>query len=265
MIRKISLVLILAATVAAPASEVVYTTGFETADSFTSGASIQNVDNWAVLAGDARVVTDNPQAGSQAVELTPNTVIDRTISSSNPIVWVQGWFRGTGTTGLPDFPAAPAASAIVFFSSTNGIQALNGNGTGGGTFMDSGSSLNASTWTKVALRLNYGAGTYNVYVNDASALASLGFRDSSVTQLNGFQNLASETSFFDEFAVIARRRFDANGDGSVNVGDAVAMVNEIVSAGSITNLIFRDNADTDLDGDIDATDREATVNELLGM
>jgi len=249
----------------ASASTVVYQTGFETSDNagFVSGATIASVDSWSVLAGDAKIGTTTVQAGSQAVELAANTVIDRNISSASSVVWVQGWFRGAGSAGSPNFPASPAASAIVFFGSTD-IQALNGNGSGGGTFSGTGVALSAAAFTKVALRLDYQARDYDVYVNDALELTGMGFRD-NVAQLNGFQNLASEASFFDTFSVIARAQYDANGDRSINVADLVTIVNEITTPGTITNPIWRDNADGNGDNAINATDRGALVNQILGL
>jgi hypothetical protein len=268
MIRKASLLLIIVAlATSANASRVIYQTGFETSDNagWTVGASIASVDSWSVLAGDAKVASDNPQAGSQLVELAANTVIDRSITANDQVVWVQGWFRGTGSSGAPDFPASPLASAIIFFSST-GIQAFDGDGAGGAGngFVATGASLSDTTWTKVSLRLDYSARTYNVYIDDAVTNSALGFRD-NVSQLNGFQNLASEASFFDTFSVVARVAYDANGDGDVNIADGVSIVNEIETAGTISNPIFADNADGNLDGRIDETDRDDLVSSLLGL
>lgn len=267
MRRLTLLIAALALTASAPASRVIYQTGFDTGESvtWTAGASIESVDNWSVLAGDAKVTASDAHAGDQAVELAANTVINRDISSSENIVWVRGWFKGAGSTGTPDFPPTPLASAIIFFGST-GIQAWNGDGNGGAGngFVATGESLSAATWTQVMLRLNYASKNYDVYVNNARTNQGLGFRD-NLTALQGFQNLASETSFFDSFAVVERVVFDANGDGAINVADLVTIVNEIASAGTITNPIYRDNADHNSDGAIDATDRTALANSLLGL
>lgn len=269
MMRKASLILLfLAATTLVPASRTVYQTGFETLDNpgWTVGATIAAVDNWSVLAGDAKIGNTLVQAGTQAVELTANTVIDRSISASDRIVWVAGWFAGTGSAGAPDFPASPLASAIIFFSST-GIQAFDGDGAGGAGngFVNSGILLSPAAYTKVALRLDYTARDYSVLINGTlvPALTGLGFRD-NVAQLNGFQNLASEASLFDTFSVVARTAYDGNGDTSVNVADLVTIVNEINTPNTITDPILRDNADGNLDGLINATDRDALRNVLLG-
>lgn len=271
MTRKVLLFLAVAALAApipaaGPTADAAFATSFESVDDagYADGATIAGVQNWSVLAGDARISLDNPFEGSQSVELSANTVIDRSLSVSSDIVWVQGWFRGAGSNGTPDFPATPLASAIVFFSSANGIQALDGDNAGGGTFQNTGDSLDAATWSKVALRLNYTTSTYQIYVDDTQRLMNLGFRD-NVGQLNGFQNLASETSFFDAFCVVPRTAFDANRDGDVNVADLVSIVNEIGAPGSISDVIAADNADGDLSGAVDALDRGSLENQLLGL
>lgn len=266
MLRKLSLFAILAAFAAAAPAQVIYQTGFESADGFSGGAgsSIANIDNWAVLAGDAKITTTNPQFGTQAVELDPNTVIDRSISANNAIIWVRGWFRGTGSAGAPTFPPSPAASAIIFFSSTF-IQAFDGDRAGGAGngFQSTTVALDQNTWREISLRLDYTNQDYDVWIDGTSRLTGMGFRD-NVTQLNGFQNLASETSFFDTFSVVARLIYDANGDGAANVADIVRIVNHIAGT-TITDPILFDNADANLDSSVNATDRAALENFLLGL
>lgn len=267
MRRFTLLIAMLALTASAPASRVIYQTGFDTGESvtWTAGASIESVDNWSVLAGDAKVTASDAQAGGQAVELAANTVINRDIASAESVVWVRGWFKGAGSASSPDFPPTPLASAIVFFGST-GIQAWDGDGNGGAGngFTTTGQSLSPSAWTQVLLRLNYSAKRYDVFINSTRTNTNLGFRDNLIA-LQGFQNLASETSFFDSFAVVERVAFDANGDGSVNVADLVTIVNELATPGTITNPIYLDNADGNADGSVTATDRTTLANNLIGL
>jgi len=278
-IRLTALLLLVGLSAAVPAFEQIYSTGFENAEGFQASPDprFTSVDGWQVVSGEARVSTAVFRVGTQSVELTPNTVLDRSFESvaqltGKRIVWVRGWFRGAGSATAPDFSSLGSASAIVYFGNT-GIQAFNGNNppNGAGSFVATGRSLSASAWNEVVLMLDFQTKTYDVYVRgEAEALTTarrtntgLRFRN-DVARLNGFQNLASETSFIDEFKVLTRLALDANGDGTVNVADAVTIVNELGAPNTIiTDPILRVNADGDLNGTIAQADLSSLVNGLL--
>ena len=268
MIKKLSItaLFIFACTVAMAQVAIPYKTGFDAADGFTAGNTINGQDGWVVLSqgADATITNAFKQSGDQAVALEANSQIDKPLSakSAETIVWMEGYFSGEGTDAEPSFPADPAASAIVFFSKTNGIQCLNGNGSGGGSWVPTGVSLVKDQWYKISIRQDYTTKKWKCFVNGAQAPAQeLGFRD-NVTTLHGFRNFADTPSWLDTFRVIPVKKGDANMDNKVDAADIVTLVSDPTGSG-ITDLIQKDNADVDNNGAISSADLAALVNKIL--
>lgn len=215
------------------------------------------------------------QVASGVVNLAANTQIDRSITEANgqTVVWTETNFRGSGTSSAPDYPAAPA-SAIVHLSSTAGIQPLDGNGTGGGTFRASGNvPLSDPTgWYRIIIRQDYTAKTWDLYVGAPTQQPTLsaqdmGFRDDSVDHLGGFRQYAGVACSMDNFLI---RRVAANGDvnwdGAADSSDVVRAVNTVNSSpdpNTPANFYARADADYNGDGSVNATDVTQTVDYLL--
>jgi hypothetical protein len=267
MLRKLSILLvtILMCGVAIAQSSIPYKTGFEASEGFIASQTIDGQGGWAVLSQGADAIITNAikQAGEQSVALAANSQIDKTLTATGEtVVWMEGYFRGAGTTAEPSFPADPAASAIVFFSATNGIQCLDGNGSGGGSWSSTGVTLNADNWYKVTIRQDYTAKKWKCYINDVQKpVANLGFRD-NVTELHGFRNFADTASYLDTFRVIAGKKGDANTDGKVDAADVISLVNDPNGTGM--DIIQKDNADVNSSGTIDVQDLNALINKILG-
>jgi dockerin type I repeat protein len=260
----LSLTLILCVSVSAQTT-IPYETGFEAADGFTAGQSIDGQDGWTVLSqgADATITDAKAQAGSQSVSLEANSQIDKQLATAagNTIIWMEGYFNGAGTTADPSFPADPEASAIVFFSQTNGIQCLNGNGSGDGSWENTGVTIDSAQWYKISIRQDYTTKKWRCYVNDAAAPASdLGFRN-NIETLNGFRNFADTASFLDSFRVIPVKKGDANGDAVVDAADLITLVSD--PTGSNMDLIVKDNADVDNDGSVAPADLTALISLIL--
>jgi len=268
MMRSLSIfmVTILMCGVALAQSSLPYKTGFDSSEGFVAGYSVSaNTEaGWLVLSisADAKITNTVKQAGDQSVALEANSEIDKTFNSGGAtVIWMEGYFRGAGTTAEPSFPADPAASAIVFFSATNGIQCLNGNGSGGGSWVNTGVSLDSNNWYKITIRQDYGTGKWKCYVDGVQKPASeLGFRD-NVTELHGFLDFADTPSYLDTFRVLPAKKGDANGDGFVDVADVISLIND--PNGSGMDIIQKDNADVDNSGTIDAQDLTALINNIL--
>ncbi len=239
-----------------------YETGFEAPD-FTAGQSINGQDSWQVLSETDATITDAlAQAGSQSVSLEAGSQIDKALTGTgHNIVWMEGYFRGAGSSTEPEFPKEPGASAIVFFSATDGIRCLNGNGSGGGDWVDTGVTLVEAQWYKISIRQDYTTRKWNCYVDGALKASDLGFRD-VVSELHGFRDFADTQSYLDTFRVIPVLKGDVNGDRKLDVADVVSLLNHPGGSG-ITDLILLDNADVDNSGTIDATDVTALINILL--
>lgn len=268
MMRRLSILMvtILMCGVVIAQDSIPYKTGFEASEGFTASQTLDGQGGWAVLSQGAGATITNAfkQAGEQSVALEANSQIDKTFSAAGEtVVWMEGYFRGAGTTAEPSFPADPAASAIVFFSATNGIQCLNGNGTGGGPWVNTSvTTLNPANWYKISIRQDYTAKKWRCYVEDAQTPnQDLGFRD-NVTELHGFRNFADTASYLDTFRVLPAKKGDANADGKVDAADVISLVND--PNGTNMDIIQKDNADVNSSSTIDVQDLTALIDKILG-
>jgi hypothetical protein len=246
-----------------------YTTDFEASDGFVAASSLNGLGGWTVepSGGDAIITDTIAQEGTQSVMMEANSQIEKQLTAdSSTVVWMEGYFRGAGTTADPQFPVANEgfpASAIVFFSATDGIRCYNGDGSGGGDFVDTNvSTINESTWYKISIRQDYVAQTWRCYINDTKTPdQELGFRDDSVITLGGFRNFADTVSFFDNFRVIPGKKGDVNLDNAVDAADLISLLRD--PDGSTFDLIQKDNIDMDESGVIDSSDFDDLINTIL--
>ena len=248
-------------------SAIPYQTGFEASEGFVAGQSIDGQDGWQVIEGgaDAKISDALAQGGTQCVALEANSQIDKALSADTgqSIVWMEGYFQGEGTTADPSFPGDIPASAIVFFSATNGIQCLNGDGSGSGAWVNTTiSSINKDAWYKISIRQDYTSKKWRCYINEAASPdLDLGFRNNEVTTLNGFRNFADTSSYLDTFRVIPAIKGDTNGDGKMDAADIVALIND--PTGASFDIIQKDNADVDKNGSVEGADLTALINKIL--
>ena len=265
------LVTFLLGTLAWGADQIPYKTSFEASEGFVAGNSINGQAGWEVdpSGGDAKITDTMAQSGSQSVALEANSQIDKPLAAAagDTAVWMEGYFRGAGTTAEPSFPGSDVlpASAIVFFSATNGIQCFDGDGAGLGSWVNTTvTSLDEDSWYKITIRQDYTAKTWKCYINSAqSPDQELGFRDNEVTTLNGFRNFADTVSYLDNFRVIPAKKGDTNGDGKVDASDVITLIND--PDGSGFDIIQGDNADVDSNGSVEAADLSALIDILLGI
>ena len=265
------LVTILLGSVVWAVDQIPYNTKFEASEGFVAGNTINGQNGWAVdpSGGDAKITNAMAQGGTQSVALEANSQIDKplTAAAGDTAVWMEGYFRGAGTTAEPSFPGSDVlpASAIVFFSATNGIQCFDGDGAGLGSWVNTSvTSLDEDSWYKITIRQDYTAKTWKCYINNVkSPDQELGFRDNEVTTLNGFRNFADTVSYLDTFRVIPAKKGDSNGDGKVDAADVISLIND--PDGSGFDIIQKDNADVDSNGSIEAADLNALIDLLLGI
>ena len=117
------------------------------------------------------------------------------------IVRIETFVRTAGTTepaGIAAGTGAPAAQ--VYFSATQGIQALNGDGAGGGTWTNSGVALDPSRFMRVGLRLNYWTQRWDLMVDGTQVLSNLGFAYPK-TQLNKFKYYSDVGGALDQVTI----------------------------------------------------------------
>lgn len=248
---------------------------------YTAGESIKTKTNWSFLdpgadANLAVITSAEHQEGAQALQLSKGAAVDRAISDSpdGQVIWIQAYFKGPGSDAVtPTYPSSPPASSIVHFSAANGIQLLNGNGTGDGVWdaATSYTAINAANWYQVTLRQDYGQKKWDCFIDGAKQGSNLGFRDSAVTKLNGFMNLSDTTSYLDNVWVKGAMRGDANGDLVLDSADIVRTIQIADAPSPALDLIWGGNADiagptgNTPDGTVDQFDYEAIANTLIGL
>lgn len=170
-------------------------------------------------------------SGSRILSFDSPAAVEKSIPPTTaPVVWVEGWHRGGGasrTLAQADYPTAEDgfdAAAIVHFSAANGIELLDGDGTGGGTPVTATRAERTGgppTWTRVTLRLDYAGHVWECYLDGERAHPGvLGFRDNSArpTALR-LQSGAPEGA--DAFRALIPLPGDANTDGVVDAADLV--------------------------------------------
>ncbi|MFC1601569.1 hypothetical protein ACFL34_04395 [Candidatus Sumerlaeota bacterium] len=200
----------------------------------------------------ASVIDSQAFAGTAALEITSGTVVNQLFSSSDSIVWLDGYRMGQSSDLLPDLSQLTSGSAILAFHSGE-LKCLNGNGAGGGNWLSTGIPLD-SGWHRITVRLDYSAKRYDCYIDSAWIISGNRFLwDNTSNQLNGFIGSSSNGSMFvdslnvtpypppiseqnlrdyllgkielDTLSNLEERTADANGDGVIDVSDLVFICN----------------------------------------
>ncbi len=256
----------------------VYESSFESGEGFSVGDFPTTVDRWTVEEAPVSVEGSGAQVGSQFVRLGSGAILDFSLTGSDTeaagdVVWVEGYFRGAGsdtTLANANYPLT-AASAIVHFSSANGIEVWDGSQVQGSEPTSLGVALgtdNQDTWFKITIQLTFGAESgWEIWVNDEKKNSEvLGFRDNTVTSLNGFKNLAQGGADFDGFRIVAQIAGDANGDGAVDAADITRLIEYIANPPS-GDPILMGNLDIagSGDGQVNQDDLVALNAHLTGM
>lgn len=203
LIRSLApLILIGCVTIASHGqSPIPYSTGFES-PTFSVGSLPQ--DGWTALGGNPVIQTGTVFAGAQALEVPAGAATEKTFTSTpGSTVWIDGRTRVSPENGAPDPTLLRDGSTFLFFDATTGILALNGNGSGSGTWSQTGVNPAPGTWVRISLAIDFSAKTYAVYVDGVLRLSGLGFRNNSIDRLNGFSvdhRNASGGSYLDAFS-----------------------------------------------------------------
>jgi len=252
----------------------VYQSGFESNEGFAAGAFPTNLPNWTVENPPVNVVSGSgAQASSQFVQLGSGAILDFSLtaqetSRAGKTVWVEGYFRGAGssvTLANANYPVTEA-SAIVHFGQTNGIEVWDGTKAAGAEPTSLGISLVSNNWYKVTLQLDFDAKSWEIWVNNTKRnTAPLGFRDSTVNGLNGFKNLAQGGADFDGFRIVRRFLGDSNGDGALDAADLVRIIEYIANAPTADPIAMGNSNLVGSTSTIDAADLSALKALLLDI
>ena len=197
--------LVLAAGYAAQAGESLpFVTGFEPDDMPAYAAGDLHGQgsggSWLVTAGAATVQTGGVARGVQAVEVGAGGAAEVLVNGPRNVVWTDVYLSTSGSPGSPEVPA-DVATSVLFFGETNGLWALDGNGTGTGAFVSVMNPLPTGRYVRVSIRQDYNAHTYDVWVDGTAVASDLGFKENSRTELQRVHFSAGSTSYLDDISV----------------------------------------------------------------
>lgn len=202
---------------------LLYATSFEPdeREPFVSGALHgQGLSGmWRVDSGNATVQAATASSGLQAVQ-AGECIIDVAFTNNSEVLWVDAFFMESGTTNQPVIPTN-LVSSVVFFSSTDGILALDGSGDGSGSFVPVVPDYPKDRFVRLTVRNDYLNKRYDVWVDGVLSRAGLGFKDNSVVKLSGAQRRSIRSNYMDDFSVsIWGLDADTDGDGLVDLDEA---------------------------------------------
>jgi hypothetical protein len=89
---------------------------------------------------------------------------------------------------------------VLVFDSLEGVQALDGNGAGGGTIVNSGVVLDGVKWHRINIKLDFDARRWNLYVNGLNRLTDLGFHSNDITGLSGMVRTSNDRGSMDSLS-----------------------------------------------------------------
>jgi hypothetical protein len=202
---------------------ILYGTSFEANELFPFSAGLLDGQGgpvpWRVKSGSATVANASAAHGAQAVQAS-GAWVDLSCVKPNPVVWLDAFYYDPGSTNAPLLPTNLTACAI-FFSTANGLLALDGDGQGNGVFVQVTPTLPTNRYLRVSLRVDYQAQHYDVWVDGAQQRTGIGFKDNAVQWLSGIQLRTSQTGWMDDFSVsIWGLDADSDGDGLNDLDEA---------------------------------------------
>lgn len=142
---------------------------------------IGSVDGWV---GSGDVVAEG-RGGGQCARFEGQGA-SRQVSavSLKGVRWVECWVRSSSTASNASILTMAAngadAAAVVRLGSGGKIEALDGNGSGGGTWIAL-ADYTAGTWYRIHIRLDYNLNSYQAFVNGALKISGAGFRSSGAS------------------------------------------------------------------------------------
>lgn len=183
-----------------PAAAVPFRTEFES-PTYNLGGLPQ--DAWT---GAGQIQDDDPsvvEGGEQSLEILESSIVSRSfVGPTSGKVYVDGYYQGPTVTIAPDPTTLGAGSSLVLFHATDGIQALNGNGTGGGAWVSTGVQVSGNGLQRITICQDYTAKNWTLYIDGQLIPGTFGFKNNSITRLNGIDIETPETGkgYLDRFA-----------------------------------------------------------------
>ena len=177
-----------------------YETGFELEDGFQVGSLLkQEGGGWTVDQGEASIDSDVGRKNSQALVIKPSEPFGQvSLHLERPrggtIVFSDFWVKPVAAEGESE-EFVDAEGAITGFFKIDGkgqFHVLDGNGERGGEWKTAGETLFVDesglieNLVRVTLRQDFGAKTWDLYLDGQLTYADLGFWDDSVQSQSRF-------------------------------------------------------------------------------
>ena len=177
-----------------------YSTGFESAQGYSSGA-LANQRGWFCLSTGVFVQTSMSVAGMQSCRVAANDWMKHRFYTTASIITNECSLYLSDASAFVQNPSnMPAlASSVLSYDPTQGIMALDGNGSGGGNWVLIDDAA-PRQWMAVKIVQNYGAKRWDVYLNGVLKKPGLGFKDNGVSSLSAlrFENGSAGETHIDE-------------------------------------------------------------------
>ncbi|MFU8781213.1 MAG: hypothetical protein ACNA71_09360 [Kiritimatiellia bacterium] len=158
-----------------------YVAGFETDEDYLTGP-LNGQNGWEST-GVVAVQDSMAFGGSQAITLEgTGASATKHFASTNSLLTTELFvFLGPQFTVPDELPAS--ASSLISFEAGTGLQAFDGNGSGGGTWTTAPATADMlNRWVELKIEQDYTAKTWSLYVDGALKLSGLGFKDAGIYQ-----------------------------------------------------------------------------------
>lgn len=224
------------------AQGILYATGFESDELFPfipgdfslAGQGLAGV--WSVSEGVAAVENGVSAGGTAGVRVEQGTVaMGRPFRRD--VLWIDAAVLLSAASENPPTLPAGKASTALYFSASNGLLALDGDGEGGGVFLQILPVVETNAFLRVTLRVDYVSQHYDVWINGTQKRVGLGFKDATTTGFLGAGFGVEDMGWLDNVSV-STWGLDSDSDG-----DGLNDLDEAKFYGSYPLL-----ADTDGDG-----------------
>jgi hypothetical protein len=175
------------------------TFGFEPSEGYQPGP-LPQVD-WNSLAGSPAITTTTVHSGLQALTLSSDAIARGWFTwELSDSFWVDGYLRAASYPSFDNQLPSQTLGPVLRFSGDQGLMALDGNGSGGGTWISLG-ALTPNAWQRITLHIDHAAHRWSVYLNFVLLRRNLGFKDDAAGELKGLK--CSGASVLDDFSISA--------------------------------------------------------------
>jgi hypothetical protein len=150
-----------------------YSTSFEPNELPPYGVGPLPQNGWV---GQGGVQNVQASEGVQAVGIQDGWAEHEFLGQGFPAVWFKTYVRTAGTVEPAAVSDHDGEFAVqLHFSRTQGIQALNGDGRGGGSWVNTGVALDPSRFMKISAYLDYSTHRWDLCVDGRAVATNLGF------------------------------------------------------------------------------------------